>query len=124
METFSQLGVNNNDYTDFSSKNFMLSASEFIGRHSLKAGFDFRRLNIAGISYGDSAGLFYFTDVFTRATPASATAGTGSDLATLLLGYPTSIGSNQTEGRIATKLFQHVDYYAGILPRRLPPNSK
>ena len=110
FDNFSQLGVNNNDYTVFSSKNFMVSVAKYVGRHSIKAGYDYRRLHLDGIAYGDTAGVFTFTDVFTRATPSKATAGTGSDFAALLLGYPTT-----GEGRIATKLFQYVDYQAGYV---------
>jgi hypothetical protein len=125
METFSSLGVNNNDYTVFASKNYMAGVSRFMGRHNLKGGFDFRRLNLDGIGYGDSAGLFYFTDVFTRATPRQATSGTGSDLATLLLGYPAnSAGNAPSEGRIASKLFQHVDYWAMYFHDDFRVNSK
>ena len=107
MQTFTSLGVNNNDFTVYSSRNFMVGASKFMGRHSLKAGFDYRRLRISGISFGNNSGLFTFTDVFTRATAASATAGTGSDLASLLLGSPDSIGSD-----VGSKLYQYVDYGA------------
>ena len=75
-----------------------------------------------------------FTDVFTRETPQSETAGTGSDVATLLLGYPTSGqmsvvahfndfiryygGFVQDDYRIATKLTLNfglrVEYESGI----------
>ena len=107
MQTFTSLGVNNNDFTVFSSRNLMVGASKFLGRHSLKTGFDYRRLRISGISFGNNSGLFNFSDVFTRATAASATAGTGSDLAALLLGYPDSVGSD-----VGSKLYQYVDYGA------------
>ncbi len=55
----------------------------------MKTGFEFRTLHDAGTPAAGPTSLG-FTDVFTRANAASATAGTGSDLATLLLGYPTS----------------------------------
>lgn len=110
METFSNLGTASNSFTVFHSKNFLASVAKFFGRHSLKAGFDYRRIANDGINYGNNAGQFSFTDVFTRATPVAATAGTGSDLAALLLGYPVS-GS----GIIASPLFQHLDYYAGYI---------
>lgn len=107
MQTFSGLGVNNNDFTVYSSKNFMVSASKFLGRHSFKAGYDYRRLHITGIAFGDNSGLFTFTDTFTRASASQATAGTGSDLASLLLGFPDTVGTD-----VGSKLNQYVDYNA------------
>ena len=119
METFSSLGVNNNDFTVYGSKNFMASVSKFMGKHSFKAGFDYRRMTITGISYGNNAGLFTFTDAFTRATPEKAVAGTGSDLASLLLGYPISVGTD-----VGSKLNQFVKYYAGYLHDDFRVSSK
>ncbi|MEZ5404008.1 MAG: TonB-dependent receptor [Bryobacteraceae bacterium] len=107
METFSNLGTNSNSFSVFHSKNLLGSVSKFIGRHNLKAGADFRRINIDGVNYGNNAGAFTFRDVFTRATPVSATAGTGSDLASMLLGSAAA-----GDGILASALFQHVDYYA------------
>ncbi len=107
METFSNLGTNSNSFTVYHSKNLLGSVAKFIGRHNLKAGADFRRINIDGVNYGNNSGAFTFRDVFTRATPVSATAGAGSDLATMLLGYPVA-----GDGILASALFQHVDYYA------------
>ena len=72
METFSSLGVANNQFDSYSSRNIMIGASKFMGRHSLKSGFDYRRMRITGITYGNNAGLFTFSDVFTRATPDRA----------------------------------------------------
>ena len=48
--------------------------------------------------------------MFTRSTPLTAVAGTGADLADLLLGYPAS-GS----GFIPTKLYEYADYYASYV---------
>lgn len=107
METFSSLGTNSNSFTTFHSKNFLVSASKFMGRHSFKAGFDFRSINIDGVDYSNNAGAFSFNDIFTRANPNTATAGTGSDMASLLLGYPAS-----GTGILASKLFQNVRYNA------------
>ena len=71
------------------SRTFSVTASKFLGKHNIKAGFDFRTLHDFGTPAAGPTSLG-FTDVFTRATPQTTTAGTGSDLATLLLGYPTS----------------------------------
>ncbi len=71
------------------SRSFNNTISKSLGRHSLKAGFEFRTLHDAGTPAAGPTSLG-FTDVFTRANAASATTGTGSDIATMLLGYPTS----------------------------------
>ena len=79
------------------------------GRHSLKAGFDFRTLHDAGTPASGPTSLG-FTDVFTRETPQTATAGTGASLATLLLGYPTSGSMN-----VVTNFDDFVRYYGGFV---------
>lgn len=107
METFSSLGTDSNSFSVFHSKNFLTSVSKFMGRHSLKAGFDSRSVNIDGVNFSNNAGAFSFNDIFTRANPNSATAGTGSDLASLLLGYSAS-----GTGILASNLYQNVRYSA------------
>jgi hypothetical protein len=106
MQNFSGLGTTNNNAQVYHSKNLLGSVARFAGRHSFKMGADFRRLHIDGVDYGDPAGNFAFNDIFTRETPLRATAGTGADLASLLLGYPSSGTFLQS-----AKMFQFVDYY-------------
>lgn len=105
MQNFANMGTNSNSQQVYHSKNLMGQIAKFIGRHSLKAGVDYRRFHIDGINFANSAGQFTVTDVFTRATPLRATAGTGSDLASLLLGYPES-GS----AVLASNLYEYADY--------------
>jgi hypothetical protein len=101
------LGTNNNFYYVHASRSFSTSVSHFRGRHSLKAGFDYRRIKADGNDFGDSSGNFQFNNVFTRSTPLSNNVNSGSDLADLLLGYPTS-----GTGYVPTKLRDYADYYA------------
>src|ERR1035438_4343480 len=61
----------------FYSRSFNTTISRFRGRHSLKAGFDFRTLHDFGTPAAGPTSLG-FTDVFTRATPQTSTAGTGA----------------------------------------------
>jgi hypothetical protein len=70
------------------SRSFNATVAKFIGKHSLKAGFDYRLLHHDGAP-GIGPSSFSFSDVFTRAKPSTTTAGTGASLATMLLGYPT-----------------------------------
>jgi hypothetical protein len=109
----------NTDFADFGggcanqdvyySRSFNSTVSKFLGRHSLKAGFDFRTLHDAGTPAAGPTSLG-FTDVFTRANAASATAGTGSDLATLLLGYPTS-----GQMSVVANFNDFIRYYGGFV---------
>ena len=100
------LGTNNNFYYVHHSKNFSASLSKYQGRHSLKGGFDYRRIHDDGNDFANSAGAFTFNGVFSRSTPLTAVAGTGADLADMLLGAP-SAGT----GYIPTKLYEYADYY-------------
>ena len=93
----------------FYSRSFNATISRFRGRHSFKAGFDFRTLHDFGTPATGPTSLG-FTDVFTRATPQTSTPGTGADLATLLLGYPTSGSMN-----VVAKFDDFVRYYGGFV---------
>ena len=100
------------------SRSFNATISKFLGRHSLKAGFDFRTLHDAGTPAVGPTSLG-FSDVFTRATPQVSTAGTGASLATMLLGYPTS-GSMS----VVANFNDLLRYYGGFLQDDLRLTSK
>jgi hypothetical protein len=87
------------------SHSFSATASKFMGRHSVKAGFDYRQINDAGQATV-TPGAFTFSQSFTSASATSTVAGTGASLASLLLGYPIS-------GSVTTSLpvENHVTYY-------------
>jgi trimeric autotransporter adhesin len=103
MNNAYSLGTNNNfNYVHY-SKNFGLQVSKFIGKHSIKAGLDIRRMNLDGIDLGNSAGAFTFDGTFTRSGASSGTGG--ADIADMLLGAPAG-----ATGYIGTKLFQFADY--------------
>ncbi len=106
MSNLYSLGVDdNNSFYVHASKNFSASASKFIGRHSIKAGFDFRKIITAGNDANNAGGGYAFNGIFTKSAPTSAGTG-GADLADLLLGYPAS-GTIYT----STKLTQFANYY-------------
>lgn len=110
MSSLYSLGVDdNNSYYVHASDNFSAMASKFVGRHSLKVGFDYRKIKTAGNDANDAAGSYSFNGIFTQSTPTSAGTG-GSDLADLLLGYPAS-GAIYT----STKLTQFADYYGAYI---------
>lgn len=102
----------------FHSKSFSASVSKFFGRHNLKFGYDWRSLNHDGAP-GTGPSSFSFSDVFTRSTPARAVTGTGSGLATMLLGYPT--GGSMT---VASNFYNYVRYNAGFVQDDFRVNRK
>jgi hypothetical protein len=100
------LGVSDaNSYYDFSSNNFSASVAKYVGKHSLKAGFDYRRIKLAGNDANNASGSYAFNGIFTKSAPTGAGTG-GADLADLLLGFPSS-GSIYT----STKLYEYANYY-------------
>ncbi len=103
---FYQLGVtDNNSFFVLASDNFSTSVSKYLGRHSLKAGFDYRRIKAAGNDFNDASGQYAFNGIFTKSAPTSAGTG-GADLADMLLGYPSS-GNIYT----SSKLTDIANYY-------------
>ena len=62
------------------------------GRHSLRIGADLRdtRTNVAGGSFLYGAGQFTFDRGFTQANPEAASSASGSPMASLILGVPSS----------------------------------
>jgi hypothetical protein len=79
-------GFNQSNYY---SRSFSSSVSKYLGRHSVKAGWDFRAIHDSGINTV-TPGAFTFTQSFTSASGTSTVAGTGASIASLLLGYPAS----------------------------------
>jgi hypothetical protein len=87
------------------SHSFSASVSKFMGRHSVKSGFDYRIINDSGQATV-TPGAFSFSQAFTSASATSTVAGTGASLASLLLGFPIS-------GSVTRSLpvENHVTYY-------------
>lgn len=93
------------------SQNLLISASRLLGRHSVKGGFDFRRLSLDFYNIGQASGSFTFTRAFTQGpNPNTATTAGGNELASMLLGAVAS-GTAQ----LATPLSVFVNYYAGYV---------
>jgi hypothetical protein len=91
------------------SKSFNATVSKFMGKHSLKFGYDWRSISNDGApSYGPSS--FSFSDVFTRQRAGQTLQSTGGSLATMLLGYPTD--GTMT---IATNFYNYVRYNAAFI---------
>ena len=100
-------GSTNSDV--YYSRTFSTTLAKFLGKHSLKAGFDFRTLHDYGIPATGPTSLS-FSPVFTQAVGSTATPGTGASLATMLLGYPT--GGSMT---VISPFDDFVRYFGGYV---------
>ncbi len=93
------------------SHNLLVGASKLLGRHSLKAGFDFRQLSLDFYNIGQASGSFTFTRAFTQGpNPNAATTAGGNELASMLLGA-TASGNSQ----LVTPLSVYVNYFGGYV---------
>jgi hypothetical protein len=63
---------------------------KLLGKHTIKAGFDGRQYRLRVQNFGDSSGSFTFANSFDNIGTAGTGAAVGGDLASLLLGLPTS----------------------------------
>jgi hypothetical protein len=101
-------------YYDEASHNFSASVDKSIGRHSIKAGFDYRRIVSAGSSVNCTTGCYtFYTD------SSLAQSNTGVDLADLLLGVPFERTADNS-----TKLTDFVPYYGWYVQDNFRWNSK
>ncbi len=103
---FANYGGGTTSQQVYYSTSYNASVTKFLGKQSVKVGFDYRAIHEDAItSQGPSS--FGFTSGFTSQTPLKTVNGTGGGLATMLLGYPVS-------GSVAlgTNFFNYVKYSA------------
>jgi outer membrane receptor protein involved in Fe transport len=101
------LSNGNGSWNNYVNKTFSAVLSKSLGKHNLKTGFDYRRLRVEGFGYGQMSGEFTFNGAFTQSSPTNPVAGTGADLADLLLGFP-----NDGFAVKAEKLSDFTNYYS------------
>ena len=107
LRNFSQLGQNTSSLDNWKSQIVNGVVTKSAGRHTLTSGAEYRRIRMNFQDLGDAPGTYTFSGAFTQANPNVSGDGTGSDLADLLLGYPTS-GQVET----STLLKTYLDYHA------------
>ena len=111
-------GASGFNQSNFYSRSFSSSVSKYLGRHSLKAGFDFRAIHDSGINTV-TPGSFSFSQAFTSQSGTSTVAGTGASIASLLLGYPVSGTATKS-----LPIEDHVKYYGFFIHDDFRLNSK
>jgi hypothetical protein len=115
MTTFSSLGDTGDwDYYDEASHNFSVSVDKFLGRHSIKAGFDYRGLATAGAGINCTTGCYTF-----NSNSSLSNSNSGTDLADLLLGLP-----YDRQADTASKLTDKIKYYGGFVQDNFRLGSK
>lgn len=107
MQSAASFGTNNSGPAVFYSRNIVTSVAKSLGRHSIKAGYNFRTISVDFTNVSTGNGSYTFNNTFTSQNPTAATRVGGADVADLLLGYPTS-GSVQ----VVTPLALNVKYNA------------
>ncbi len=107
---FQSLGSNSNNLLPSQSLQLYSSLVSVRGNHTLKYGADIRQYNLNVSSYGASTGSFSFGNTFVRPSSSSTPVAIGQDLATFLLGLPTS-GSYDVNA--SSSWYQH--YFAFFL---------
>jgi hypothetical protein len=102
---YDTLGSERADFNEGLSRNFKLfslqpTLTQIFGNHTLKYGYDYRRLMETRSTNGFNAGRFLFTGTYTSPASNSNTATinqTGRELAAFLLGIPTANANSLIE---------------------------
>ncbi|HJU44813.1 MAG TPA: TonB-dependent receptor [Vicinamibacterales bacterium] len=93
--------------------------SRLIGRHTFKAGVDYRRIGLDTQSFSGGAGNFNFDRRYTSLDPnANGTGGatpSGNALAALLLGYPTGDPGNLSRILVSSPANYFTNYYGAYI---------
>lgn len=91
LTNFQNIGASGANKLPSQSSQLFGSVVTLIGSHTLKVGGDARLYRLNVTQYGNSAGTFSFGNTYVRASSsASSTVAQGQDLASFLLGLPTS----------------------------------
>lgn len=106
---YDTLGAERADFNEGLTRNFRLfsfqpTLTQIFGNHTLKYGYDYRKLMENRTTNGYNAGRFLFTGTYTaQASNSNATAvnAVGRDLAAFLLGIPTANAASLIEQAVS-----------------------
>jgi len=105
---FTAYGGGTTPWTVYHSQSFDTEIAKFVGKHSIKAGFDYRLIADASeTATGPSS--FGFTSGFTSASAAKTVTGSGGGLASMLLGDPAS--GSITKGSFFNDFTHYTGFY-------------
>lgn len=95
------------------------TVSRLVGRHTFKAGADFRTIGIDTQSFSGGAGVFNFDRRYTSANPnangVNGSSPSGNALASLLLGDPSGDPGNQSRVLVSAPANYFTRYYGGYI---------
>ncbi len=116
---FQTLGAATGAFTTWSSRNFSGTVNYSLGRHSLRAGVDVRRLHMDYQDFSDAPSDYTFSGIFTSSGATAASGANGSAIADMVLGAPITgqIGRSQ-------KFYQYVTYLGFFAQDDFRVNSK
>ena len=110
------IGDSGYSYTRDNSLSLSGGISRLIGRHTIKAGADFRHLRRISASLGQTAGTFSFDRGWTQSNPSAASrTDNGDGFASFLLGLPTANQASVSTVPINTPTETFVRYYGGYV---------
>ena len=114
---YSNIGHGGQSITTHVGQTANATVSRFLGKHSLKLGADYRRIEAR--TQPASNGTFGFTAAYTQANPNTASSTAGDAFASFLLGYPATGDMNVT-----TPGAYFLDYYSGYVQDDFRVSSK
>lgn len=120
LTTFQPLGTNAANLLPSQSLQLFGDVVLARGNHTIKIGADIRQYRLNAIQFGNSTGTFSFGNTYVRSSSsASSTLAQGQDLASFLMGLPTS-GSYDIN--TYASLYQY--YFAGFVQDDWRVNSR
>lgn len=112
---FTDFGDSGGDRTPFDSYQIFVAATKLAGKHTLKFGTDLRTQRESSNGFGNSSGLYQFTESWTRGPlDNSPVAPLGQDLAAFMLGMPTGgsfdVNAQRTQSAKYASFFLQDDF--------------
>jgi carboxypeptidase family protein len=104
FDSLSDIGENLGGTTEHTIYSFQPTYTRIFGRHSLKAGYDFRLYREEGFDPGAASGTYRFQTNYTRENSGSA-AQFGQDIASFMLGLPTGGSIARNNARLNNTLY-------------------